>query len=287
MDADADLDSVIRDRTFAFIGGLHRSGTSLLHDLLRTHPAVSGFHNTGVPEDEGQHLQTVFPPAKTFGGPGRFAFDPRAHMGAPDDEDPRVLARRLMADWGPHHDLSRPVLLEKSPPNLIRARWFQAVFPDARFILVVRHPVAVTLATRKWSDRSLAELLLHWDVAHQLAQADLAQLRRATVVRYEDLMADPAGTVARLLAFLGLDPAAGAPGGQDIADRNAAYFERWRAEGTPPVPPPVTAMMTRPEGPMARHGYRLNAPWTHTIPLPDQRRGLGMSVRALFTGRPR
>ena len=44
-----------------FVGGLHRSGTSLVHRCLALHPAVSGFSGTGVPEDEGQHLQTVYP----------------------------------------------------------------------------------------------------------------------------------------------------------------------------------------------------------------------------------
>jgi len=42
-----------------FVAGLHRSGTSLVHRCLAAHPDVSGFADTGVPEDEGQHLQTV------------------------------------------------------------------------------------------------------------------------------------------------------------------------------------------------------------------------------------
>ena len=71
---------VIDDKTFVFIGGLHRSGTSILHRLLCEHPDTSGFEDTGVPEDEGQHLQSVFEPAYIHGGPGEFAFHAEAHL---------------------------------------------------------------------------------------------------------------------------------------------------------------------------------------------------------------
>ena len=65
---------------FVFLAGLHRSGTTLLARLLASHPEVSGFSDTGVPADEGQHLQTVYPAAAVYGGPGRFGFAPEAHF---------------------------------------------------------------------------------------------------------------------------------------------------------------------------------------------------------------
>ena len=40
----------------------------------------SGLSGTGVREDEGQHLQHVYPKAKVYGGSGRFAFDPQADI---------------------------------------------------------------------------------------------------------------------------------------------------------------------------------------------------------------
>jgi hypothetical protein len=46
-----------------FVGGLHRSGTTLLGRLIAQHPDVSGFAETGVPADEGQHLLSVYPTA--------------------------------------------------------------------------------------------------------------------------------------------------------------------------------------------------------------------------------
>jgi hypothetical protein len=103
------------EANWLFIGGLHRSGTSILNRLVRGHPEVAGFANTGAPEDEGQHLQTVYPTARAFGGPGRFCFDPRAHMTEVSTTTLDLDAQALMRQWGRYLDLGKKVLIEKSP----------------------------------------------------------------------------------------------------------------------------------------------------------------------------
>ena len=158
----------IDDRRFLFIGGLHRSGTSILHRLLREHPLTSGFHDTGVMEDEGQHLQSVIPAAHAYGGPGEFAFHPDAHL----TETSRLISHHnrdtLLKEWGAYYNLEKQILLEKSPPNLIRSRFFRQMFPHSSFVFIVRHPIAVALATEKWSNRTIIERLLHWHSAHSI-----------------------------------------------------------------------------------------------------------------------
>lgn len=82
-------DANVSGQKHLFIGGLHKSGTSLLSRILADHPQISCFANTGAPEDEGQHLQSVYRPARFHGGPGKFGFSPEAHL---TDASPLICA---------------------------------------------------------------------------------------------------------------------------------------------------------------------------------------------------
>jgi hypothetical protein len=216
------------EQRLVFVGGLHRSGTSLLTRCLMQHPLVSGFEGTGVPEDEGQHLQTVYRPAKEHGGPGRFAFDAGARL---TEDSPLVTdesRRRLMEEWGRFWDTAKPVLVEKSPPNLVRGRFLQALFPGARLVMLQRHPLAVAYATQKWSRTSLRSLLRHWLAAHETFEEDRPHLRHVQLVRYEDFVTAPATILEAVYGFVGLEPVP--PVIEIRADANDAYLARWREE---------------------------------------------------------
>ncbi len=222
-----------QEHTFVFIGGLHRSGTTLLARCMAEHPRVSGFAGTGATEDEGQHLQTVYRAANEYGGPGRFGFDPDAHL---TETSPLVSdeSRRLLVEqWGPHWDMSRPVLVEKSPPNLIRTRFLQALFPGSRMIVVIRHPIAVAGATRQfgrarrtWKRMSYTSLIEHWLRCHELLMEDASQIENLLVMRYEEFVFDPDRRLAEVFQFAGVEPL---PSGLEVRGGiNEGYFRRWQ-----------------------------------------------------------
>ena len=210
---------------FLFIGGLHRSGTSILHHVLREHPQISGFSGTGVPEDEGMHLQGVFPTAVPYGGIGRFAFDPEAHLTESSPLLTPANRKRVFDAWSRHWDLDKPILLEKSPPNIIRMRFLQALFPGARFVILVRHPLAVSLATQKISHTSLSLLLEHWLTAHKIMVEDSRHIERLFIMRYEQLVGNPAGALRELFRFI--DCEADTSQANLFQDTNESYFQAW------------------------------------------------------------
>jgi sulfotransferase family protein len=216
-----------------FVTGLHRSGTSLLAGLIARHPEVSAFSDTGVPEDEGQLLQTVYPRGKDHGGPGRFGFADEQHI---TEDSPLATAssrRALWEQWSPHWDLDRPVLLEKSPPHLTKTRFLQALFPGARFVVVTRHPIAVACATQKWSATRPDQLIRHWVRCHETFASDRPHLEHVHVLRYEDLVAHPDAKMAGVWSFLELSPmASGMALRQGINER---YFAEWRARRRNPA----------------------------------------------------
>jgi len=245
-----------------FVGGLHRSGTTLFAKLLTGHPDVSGLSDTGVWEDEGQHLQDVYPPAADFGGLGRFAFADRAHLTERSTLVSERSRQRLLRAWEPYWDASSALLVEKSPPNLIRFRFLHALFPGARFIAVVRHPIPVSYATQKlhrpWDRPTVYRLIDHWIRAHQIFEDDASFLDGVIVVRYEDLTRDPAEILGRVAEELAIERRFRASPVAVQTDRSERYFAKWRRHLANPVLGPRRHRRAQAMDDLVRHwGYSL------------------------------
>ncbi len=117
-------------------------------------------------------------------------------------------------------------------------------------IVILRHPVVVSLATTKWTPTlvsrngrvrtSLPSLVSHWIKAHEVLRDDAPHIERLHVLRYEDLVSDPDTELRTIQLFLGLDtpdPQRHSPAwGQRPIRRAVGGHEEGRLGRAPPSP---------------------------------------------------
>ena len=210
---------------FIFICGLHRSGTSLLDKILKEQKNISGLKNTNAPKDEGQHVQTIYPIAKTFGGPGKFGFNKLAYLNEESNLITTKNRKTLFEEWSKYWDIENEFLLEKSPPNIIKSLFLQKMFPESYFIMIYRHPVATSLATKKWSKTSHKSLVEHWLTCHKQWSNDKQKLKNCLEFKYEELVENTPKILKKLSKFLNT------PISNNLEvvkkDINQKYFDMW------------------------------------------------------------
>jgi hypothetical protein len=190
---------------YVFVCGLPRSGTSVLGRNIGRLEDCTDLRNTGVLEDEGQFLQDVYPIDGALGGAGAFGFDPRSHRTEASNLLTPENITKLLRSWEPYWDKTKAIRVEKTPGNLLATRFLQAAFPNSYFIVIRRHPVAVSMAVQKWkvSVPSLYSLFEHWLWCHQLFDQDKKHLKHVYELRYEDYVENPGKYHGEIAAFLG------------------------------------------------------------------------------------
>ena len=211
---------------YVFVCGLQRSGTSVLARNIARLENCTGFKNTGVLQNEGQYLQGIYPPDVELGGTGRYGFHPRAHLTEKSDLLTPENVAKLRRSWHSHWDKDKSICLEKTPGNLLMTRFLQAAFPNAYFIVIRRHPVAVSMATQKWSLSSLHSLFEHWLRCYDLFEQDRSYLTRVYELTYEDYIANPAKHHRQIADFIGTRPTSDQMESLSSA-HNQRYLDRW------------------------------------------------------------
>ena len=192
-----------------FIGGMPRSGTTLLRAMIDSHPDIAC----------GPELRVT--PAIA-----RYSAELRRSHGA-------VLSRYYGADdaivcdafAGLINDYlqpyrrrrGRPRLAEKTPANAFHFHEIAALFPAAKLVMLVRdaRDVVASLKTMQWRDdrtgspleitRNSAAAAAQWAHCARLALGAYGQTRNLLTIRYENLVADPEPELRRLFAHLGVN----------------------------------------------------------------------------------
>lgn len=294
-----------------FVVGHRKTGTTLLQELLDGHPQLT------VLPGESNHFHTF--PAESARSPEIAPFaqqwwmlrlispsgiPPFWALGKPweTDADPYLaFTERLlgMASVSSGRDVlgiaaaalapgERTAWVEKTPGHELCLDRILDAYPQARFVHVVRDPRSVAAAIVRL-DRATEQPTDLVDVGLTIRRsfeaAERSRGERYMVVRYEDLVADPAAVMRRVADFVGIDwseslltPTVGGVG----ATSNSAWSARkvtgeiegrrldlWREELDDPAAA-VIAAATR--SPARRHGYELPRPGARQLAEVAERR---------------
>ena len=187
-----------------FLVGCYNSGTTLLAELLSRHQQISGLPT------EGHFISDQFIKDYEVGLPRMWAGREELFRLTEDDQGPDV--ERVKKEWGMRLDLSKPVLMEKSPPNTVRTRWLNKHFTPAYFVVIVRNGYAVAEGiNRKANPMHLKEswpieqCALQWRRSIEVLDADSQHLDNYLMVTYEELVKNPDIILQKITDFVGLD----------------------------------------------------------------------------------
>lgn len=262
--------------SYIFVGGLFHSGTGALRRSLgEVAPRRVSVHaDTHNIEDEGKYMQTVYVVNRNRDAKlwhCAFIESRRDDIQHPphtpgslwrDESDALAATPRgstlLFAQWARFWDLSKPILVEKSPMNMLRVRFLDALFPEmASFAVIVRHPFGSCTMQLKIAFKALLDaplppapgraqsgaalrpagrahvftkhlflrlesILSAWAEMYEQFEADARHVARATIVRFEPMLSEPHEAARRTLRALGLMP-------PEPRHGRALNFDKWAA----------------------------------------------------------
>lgn len=303
-----------------FVVGNSRSGTTMVGRALGRHPLVftlgeihffeqlwSAGDRDRLPGPEAARLAARLICIQRDGylrqkDPARFRAEARRLLPSDPSASPDaagVFVRFLLGEAERH---GKTIPCDQTPRNVFYIGEILRLYPRARVINLVRDPRDVLLSQkRKWKRRSLGakdiplrETLRAWANYHPILTSKLwtASVRaadrfagheRVLALRFEDLLADPEGELAKTCGFLGIPfkqsllhvPQVGSSSGHDRPDRKGidpSWAGSWRKGGLTDAELFLCQRVTGPL--MRRHGYPVE-------PVAPNRLRVAVSVLAL------
>jgi hypothetical protein len=200
-----------RGKLFIFVGGAPRSGTTLVQNMLDSHPDILG-------GPEFMHMPDIIQlRKKMYNSVRNGEIDLYCSFKDIDEQICSFIEAFLlpfMGKYGGH------ILSEKTPGNVIVFSELIELFPGSRFIHVVRDPRAIVASMLQVGERSKkVKGLKTQNFTHNTSAAinyvkeclekgfDAAQKApdRTITVTYERLVTDPVLETKRICKFLDLD----------------------------------------------------------------------------------
>ena len=187
-----------------FIVGMPRAGSTLVEQILSSHPAVEGT----------MELPEIISLARAL---RRRAESPQATsyhdiLAGIDAGEARALGEQYLQRTRIHRKRGAPLFIDKMPNNFAHIGLIRLALPNAKIIDARRHPLACCLSGFKQHfargqdfSYSLDDIGRYYrDYVELMAHFDEVLPGRVHRVIYEDMVADTEAEVRRLLAYCGL-----------------------------------------------------------------------------------
>jgi len=205
-----------------FIVGCGRSGTTLVRMMLNAHPEIavpteSHFIYELARRRLSGRWSARLDDATGWSGLMRY-LDQHHYLGLWKLDKERLHSRLGELSPRTHSAVFRAIFTEfmrkegktrwgdKTPMHVQYMLMIERLFPDARFLHVVRdgRDVALSLLTRTWGPRSMRTAGLYWKwlVLSGAVAGSILGPERYREVRYEDLVTDPESTLRQLCDWL-------------------------------------------------------------------------------------
>tara|TARA_A100001015_G_C14996382_1_gene716396 strand:+ start:82 stop:2070 length:1989 start_codon:yes stop_codon:yes gene_type:complete len=183
-----------------FLIGFPRSGTTLLDTILRTHSNI----------DVLEELPMVDKMHASFGETPSIS-----EIEAMDNVSAEIVSGFYLRELNKHLEVSKKrTLVDKLPLNVLQLPLINQVFPKARYIIALRHPLDCVLSC--WMQNfklnsamanmvDLKRIVEFYDTAMSILKLSEERYSLETHrIRYEDLILDFEENVTHLLTFLDL-----------------------------------------------------------------------------------
>ena len=189
----------------AFIVGFPRSGTTLLEQMLDAHPALQSM-------DENPFFNRLADTLKRHDSRILASLEVLRQYDVDELRKQYLLmvTERIRRRWDTQ-------LIDKNPLNMLWLPFMHRLYPNAKYILALRHPCDVILSCYMQNFRS-AILVTACATIERLAQAYVEGMEtwlcntevlqpNVLMSRYEDLIANPPEKAREIAAFLDLEDA--------------------------------------------------------------------------------
>jgi tetratricopeptide (TPR) repeat protein len=185
-----------------FIVGLQRSGSTLIEQILASHPAIEATSELMAM----QHLWEEHV-ARSGGS------DPFAMLDKLTPEAFTAIGEEYLARTSAFRQLGRPRFIDKLPANWMNLGLIRLALPNAKIIDARRHPLGsgwsnfkqhyATGVTFSYSLDSIGNF--YADYIRMMRHFDAVQPGAVLHVMHENLVEDPEAEIRRMLMFLGLE----------------------------------------------------------------------------------